>query len=49
MVKEMEKVLTFGRMVSKYIGDWKNDLKDGKGIDYYSNDEKYEGDFKNNK
>ena len=32
----------------KYIGDWKNNEKDGLGIQYYSNKNKeYEGNFKN--
>jgi len=29
-----------------YIGEWKNDLRNGKGIQYYSNGKiKYEGVF----
>ena len=31
----------------KYIGEIKNDLKEGKGIFYFNNDNRYEGDFKN--
>ena len=31
----------------KYVGDWKNDVKDGKGIYYYySSGNRYEGEFK---
>ena len=31
-----------------YIGEFKNGLKDGKGIEYYKNgNKKYEGDFIN--
>lgn len=33
---------------SKYEGDWKNDIREGKGIFYFSNGDTYEGDFKNN-
>ena len=32
----------------KYEGDWKNDIKEGKGIYFFNNGDKYEGDFKNN-
>ena len=32
----------------RYEGDFKNDLKNGKGIIYYKNGGRYEGDFKNN-
>ena len=31
----------------RYEGEWKNDLKDGKGIHYFPNGERYEGEFKN--
>ena len=31
----------------KYIGEIKNDLKEGKGKFYFKNDNRYEGDFKN--
>ena len=30
----------------KYIGKFKNDLKEGKGIYYYNNNDSYEGEFK---
>ena len=33
----------------KYIGEFKNDLRDGKGIVYYNSGSRYEGDWKNNK
>ena len=33
----------------KYIGETKNDLREGKGIMYYNNGERYEGDYKNEK
>ena len=31
----------------KYKGQFKNDVKDGKGIYYYNDDNKYEGEWKN--
>ena len=31
----------------KYTGEFKNGLKDGRGIFYYTNGDKYEGDWKN--
>ena len=31
----------------KYIGQLKNNLRDGKGIMYFNNGDRYEGDFKN--
>ena len=34
---------------SFYIGNWKNDLKHGKGFQYRSNGTCYEGDFENGK
>ena len=30
----------------RYEGDWKNDLRDGKGIEYWNNGNKYDGDWK---
>ena len=33
----------------KYEGDWKNDVKEGKGIYYYKKGGFYEGDFINDK
>ena len=30
----------------KYIGQLKNNLRDGKGIMYYNNGDRYEGDLK---
>ena len=39
------KIYTFG----KYIGQLKNNLRDGKGIMYYNNGDRYEGDWKNDK
>ena len=33
----------------RYEGEWKNDLKEGKGIMHYSNGNKEEGIWKNNK
>ncbi len=32
---------------AKYIGDFKNNLADGKGVCYYSNGERYEGEWSN--
>lgn len=29
----------------KYIGDWVDDLKNGKGIYYFGEDESYDGEF----
>lgn len=31
----------------QYVGDWKNNMKDGYGISTYSNKDKYEGFWKN--
>ena len=31
----------------KYKGEFKNDLKDGKGIYYYNDENRYEGEWKN--
>ena len=31
----------------KYKGQFKNDLKDGKGVYYYNDDNRYEGEWKN--
>lgn len=36
-------------MSSKYTGSWKDNLKDGFGIQVFENGNKYEGDWKNNK
>ena len=33
----------------RYEGDFKNDKREGKGVQYYKNGDRYEGDFKNNK
>lgn len=33
----------------KYVGDWKNNKKDGFGIQYYENGNKYEGGWVENK
>ena len=33
----------------KYEGDWKNGLKEGKGVYYYKNGNRYEGDYQNDK
>jgi len=33
---------------SKYIGDWKENMKNGFGIQTYGNGDKYEGDWENN-
>ena len=33
----------------KYIGEWKNGKREGKGIYYWNNGDIYEGDWKNNK
>jgi hypothetical protein len=32
----------------KYVGDWRNGIKDGIGILVYSSNEKYEGHWQNN-
>ena len=32
-----------------YDGNWKNDIKEGKGIMLYNNDDRYEGYFKNDR
>ena len=53
-LKELEKYKnTIDRIIikkynngDKYIGEWKNDLKDGKGIYYYNNGDKYDGEYK---
>ena len=34
---------------NKYIGEMKDNIREGKGILYYDNGSKYEGDFKNDK
>jgi hypothetical protein len=31
------------------VGNWENNLRCGKGIIYYNNQFKYDGEFKNNK
>ena len=31
---------------AKYIGDWKNDIRDGNGVYYWDDDNKYEGETK---
>ena len=33
----------------KYIGEFKNGMRDGKGIFYYNDGARYEGDYKNDK
>ena len=33
---------------NKYEGDWKNDIREGVGIFYFSNGDYYKGEFKNN-
>ncbi len=33
----------------RYVGDWKNNKKNGFGIQYYSNGDKYEGGWVENK
>ena len=33
----------------KYIGEWNNDIKEGKGIFYHNNGDIYDGEFKNDK
>ena len=33
--------------VDKYEGEWKNGLKEGKGIMYYNDGRRYKGDWKN--
>ena len=33
----------------KYIGEFKNGMRDGKGIYYWNNGDRYEGDFRNGK
>ena len=43
----MNKIKTYDNY--KYIGNLKNDKKEGKGISYYNNGNKYEGEFKNDK
>ena len=32
---------------AKYIGDWKNDIREGKGVYFWDGLNRYEGDFKN--
>ncbi|KRX10507.1 hypothetical protein PPERSA_01519 [Pseudocohnilembus persalinus] len=34
---------------TKYIGDWKNNLKNGFGVQYYGNNDKYEGGWEDGK
>ena len=29
----------------KYVGDWKADVQDGKGIYYFHSGDRYEGDY----
>ena len=41
--KIKEKTYEYG----KYIGEFKNDLREGKGIIYYNDGDRYEGEFKN--
>ena len=33
----------------KYIGEFKNRMRDRKGTMYFNNDDKYEGEFRNDK
>ena len=33
----------------KYVGDWKNNQKEGFGIQYYANGDKFEGGWTKNK
>ena len=33
----------------KYIGEFKNGMRDGKGIFYFNDGSRYEGDYKNDK
>ena len=32
----------------KYVGEFRNNLREGKGIYYYHNGDRYEGEFRNN-
>ena len=34
---------------NRYEGEWKNGLREGKGIYYFNDGDRYEGDFKNDK
>ena len=45
----MEKELNIILMVNgdRYEGDFRNELREGKGIMYYYDGEKYEGDWRN--
>lgn len=36
-------------MNTKFKGEWKNDKKNGFGIQIYQNGDKYEGEWRNNK
>ena len=48
MIKKMEKELIIIAMV-KDEGDWVNGKREGKGINYWKNGEKYEGEWKYDK
>ena len=34
---------------NKYMGEWKNNMKNGQGVMTYANGEKYEGEWKDDK
>lgn len=46
-------ILGHGKMIyvsgNRYEGEWKNDMKHGKGTTYYASGNRYEANWKNNK
>ena len=45
MIDNNNKIYEFG----KYVGELKNDKREGKGIMYYNDGDIYEGEYKNDK
>ena len=41
--------MTYAEQGTKYEGEWKNNLKEGKGIFYFNNGDRRMGDYKNDK
>lgn len=39
---------TYHGLKGKYIGDWENDIKEGKATEIYKNEDVYVGEFKAN-